>query len=102
MAPSDMLNLTLSEAAARVERRTLSPVELTEAALQRIAAVDKVLSAYITVCGEQAREVAQPATTSARSTVSPSPSRTTSTRAVSARRQARRSWPTSFPQRTPP
>src|SRR5207249_3993426 len=26
---------------------------------QRIAAVDKVLSAYITVCGEQAREVAQ-------------------------------------------
>ena len=59
MAQPDMLNLTLSEAAAQVERRTLSPVELTEAMLQRIAAVDKVLSAYITVCGEQAREVAQ-------------------------------------------
>ena len=59
MAQPDMLNLTLSEAAAQVERRTLSPVELTEAMLQRIAAVDKVLSAYITVGGEQAREVAQ-------------------------------------------
>ncbi len=59
MARPDIVNLTISEAAAQVERRTLSPVELTEAMLQRIAAVDKVLSAYITVCGEQAREVAQ-------------------------------------------
>ncbi len=59
MAQPDILNLTIGEAAAQVERRTLSPVELTEAMLQRIAAVDKVLSAYITVCGEQAREVAQ-------------------------------------------
>jgi aspartyl-tRNA(Asn)/glutamyl-tRNA(Gln) amidotransferase subunit A len=56
-----MLNLTISEAASQVERRTLSPVELTDAMLQRIAAVDKVLSAYITVCGEQARQVAQAA-----------------------------------------
>src|SRR5438094_6628728 len=58
MTHTNVLNLTIREAAAQVERRTLSPVELTEAMLQRIAAVDKVLTAYITVCGEQAREVA--------------------------------------------
>jgi aspartyl-tRNA(Asn)/glutamyl-tRNA(Gln) amidotransferase subunit A len=56
-----VLNLTISEAAARLARRALSPVELTDAVLQRIAAVDKTLGAYITVCGEQAREVAQAA-----------------------------------------
>src|SRR5260370_24140452 len=61
MTGTDMLNLTISEAASQVERRTLSPVELTDAMLQRIATVDKVLSAYITVCGEQARQVAQAA-----------------------------------------
>src|SRR5262245_56962708 len=61
MAPTDVLNLTISEAAAQMERRALSPVELTEAVLQRIAAVDKAINAYITVCDEQAREVAQAA-----------------------------------------
>src|SRR5262245_14195392 len=59
MAETDMLNLTMMEAASHIERRALSPVELTEAVLQRIAAVDKMLSAYITVCADQAREVAQ-------------------------------------------
>jgi aspartyl-tRNA(Asn)/glutamyl-tRNA(Gln) amidotransferase subunit A len=59
MTETDVLNLTISEAASQIERRTLSPVELTEAVLRRIAAVDKLLNAYITVCAEQAREVAQ-------------------------------------------
>jgi aspartyl-tRNA(Asn)/glutamyl-tRNA(Gln) amidotransferase subunit A len=61
MARTDMLDLTISEAASRLDCRALSPVELTEAALQRIAVVDKTLNAYITVCGEQARAVAQAA-----------------------------------------
>jgi aspartyl-tRNA(Asn)/glutamyl-tRNA(Gln) amidotransferase subunit A len=61
MTEIDVMDLTISEAASQVERRTLSPVELTDAMLRRIAAVDKVLNAYITVCGEQARQVAQAA-----------------------------------------
>jgi aspartyl-tRNA(Asn)/glutamyl-tRNA(Gln) amidotransferase subunit A len=61
MGATDVLNMTISEAAAQLERRTLSPVELTDAMVHRIAAVDKALNAYITVCGEEARAVAQAA-----------------------------------------
>jgi Asp-tRNA(Asn)/Glu-tRNA(Gln) amidotransferase A subunit family amidase len=45
MAPTDVLNLTIREAAAQIERSALSPVELTDAMLQRIAHVDKTLNA---------------------------------------------------------
>src|SRR5438874_11886218 len=58
MTHTNLVNLTIREAAAQIERSALSPVELTDAMLQRIAHVDKTLNAYITVCGEQAREVA--------------------------------------------
>src|SRR2546430_9050794 len=61
MAQGDLLDLTIIEAAARLEERRLSPVELTEAMLQRIANVDKQIRAYITVCDGQAREVARAA-----------------------------------------
>jgi aspartyl-tRNA(Asn)/glutamyl-tRNA(Gln) amidotransferase subunit A len=61
MKQTDILNLTISEAAAQIARSALSPVELTEAVLQRIADVNKTLNAYITVCDGQAREVAQAA-----------------------------------------
>jgi aspartyl-tRNA(Asn)/glutamyl-tRNA(Gln) amidotransferase subunit A len=61
MGATDVLNMTISEAAVQVERRTLSPVELIDAMVLRIAAVDKALNAYITVCGEEARAVAQAA-----------------------------------------
>src|SRR5204863_5433395 len=61
MKQTDILNLTISEAAAQIARSALSPVELTEAALQRIADVNKTLNAYITVCDRQARDVAQAA-----------------------------------------
>lgn len=61
MAATEVLSLTISEAAAQIERRALSPVELTDAMVQRISAVGKALNAYITVCAEQAREVAQAA-----------------------------------------
>src|SRR5437870_7569776 len=59
MAQAAPLNLTIAKAAPRLERRELSPVELTEAMLQRIAAVNPKLNAYITVCEPQAREVAR-------------------------------------------
>ncbi|MBI3628264.1 MAG: Asp-tRNA(Asn)/Glu-tRNA(Gln) amidotransferase subunit GatA [Candidatus Rokubacteria bacterium] len=59
MAPADLLTLTIAQAAPKLERRELSPVELTEAMLARIATVNKQLNAYITVCDQQAREAAQ-------------------------------------------
>src|SRR4030095_14276648 len=61
MGATAVLNMTISEAAAQVERRPLSPVELTDAMVHRIAAVNKALNAYITVCGEEARQGAQAA-----------------------------------------
>lgn len=59
MAPADLLTLTIAQAAPKLERRELSPVELIEAMLARIATVNKQLNAYITVCDQQAREAAQ-------------------------------------------
>lgn len=59
MAHSELLNLTIMQAASKLERRELSPVELTEATLLRIGAVNKQLNAYITVCDQQARDAAQ-------------------------------------------
>src|SRR2546423_2414584 len=61
MTHSDVENLTIREAAARIQRSALSPVELTDAMLHRIERLNKTLNAYITVCAEQAREVAQAA-----------------------------------------
>ena len=61
MSHSDVLDLTIREAATRIERGALSPVELTEAALSRIERVNKTLNAYITVCPQQARDVARAA-----------------------------------------
>jgi aspartyl-tRNA(Asn)/glutamyl-tRNA(Gln) amidotransferase subunit A len=61
MPQADLLNLTITDAAPRLERQELSPVELVDAMLQRIAAVNARLNAYITVCGAQAREAAQAA-----------------------------------------
>ena len=42
-----------------IRRRAISPVELVEAYLSRIERYDRVLRAYITVCGEQARAAAR-------------------------------------------
>src|SRR5262249_60186417 len=59
MTQSDLLDLTITQAAPKLERGELSPVDLTEATLQRIGAVNKQLNAYITVCEQQARDAAQ-------------------------------------------
>ena len=51
----------LASAAQLIERRTLSPVELTQACLDRIAARNGELRAFITVLAEQALATARQA-----------------------------------------
>ena len=52
--PDELTNLTLSEAAAAVRKRRVSPVELTEACLARIEQLNPRLNAFITVTAEAA------------------------------------------------
>jgi aspartyl-tRNA(Asn)/glutamyl-tRNA(Gln) amidotransferase subunit A len=58
---SETINLALEEAAALVRDRRVSPVELTEACLARIGAVEPRLNAFVTVTGELARAEAREA-----------------------------------------
>jgi aspartyl-tRNA(Asn)/glutamyl-tRNA(Gln) amidotransferase subunit A len=51
---SDLNRLTISEAAERLRRREISAVELTSACLDRIAAVEPRLNAFITVTADEA------------------------------------------------
>lgn len=53
--------LTIAEAAKLIERRALSPVELTRAFLDRIAAIDPQLNAYLLVTAEAALQAARAA-----------------------------------------
>jgi aspartyl-tRNA(Asn)/glutamyl-tRNA(Gln) amidotransferase subunit A len=54
-----MTDATLTELASAIRTGRLSPVELTEACLQRIERLDGRLHAFITVDGERARETAK-------------------------------------------
>ena len=54
-----MIDRPLSELAAAIRSGSLSPVELTEACLARIARLDGRLRAFVTVDGERAREAAR-------------------------------------------
>src|SRR5690349_15538845 len=47
--PSDLLRLSLAEAADLIGRRALSPVELTEAVMARIDALNPLLNAFTTL-----------------------------------------------------
>ncbi|WP_428492764.1 amidase [Rhodopila sp.] len=58
---SDLHDLSIAEAARLIERRHLSPVELTQAYLQRIEAYDAQLNAYLLVTAERALEAARTA-----------------------------------------
>jgi aspartyl-tRNA(Asn)/glutamyl-tRNA(Gln) amidotransferase subunit A len=51
----DLTSLSLAEAAARVFRREVTSLELTDACLARIAVYDPKVDAFITVLKEQAR-----------------------------------------------
>jgi len=52
---------TIAALAPRLRKKELSPVELTDAVLDRIAAVDDKVKAYITVMGDEARAAAKAA-----------------------------------------
>jgi aspartyl-tRNA(Asn)/glutamyl-tRNA(Gln) amidotransferase subunit A len=56
---TDLHFLTIAEAARLIERRQLSPVALTRAFLDRIAAIDPLLNAYLLVTAEQALDQAR-------------------------------------------
>jgi len=61
MTTADTADLSISEAADLVRKRKLSPIELTEACLERIAALDARVRAFITVTREDALASAQQA-----------------------------------------
>lgn len=57
----DVLNLSLTELAERIEARELSPVAAVEACLARIEATEERLNAYVQVFSETARDAARQA-----------------------------------------
>ena len=54
MTDRDLTDLTLKDAAARLKRGDLSPVDLTELMLARVERLNPELVAYVTVAGEEA------------------------------------------------
>ena len=60
-ATADLHYLPIAEAARLIERRRLSPVELTQAYLDRIATYDPQLNAYLLVTADRALEAARAA-----------------------------------------
>ena len=52
---TELWQLSATEVVARLRKRDVSPLELIDAALARIAAVDKPVNALPTVCAERAR-----------------------------------------------
>jgi aspartyl-tRNA(Asn)/glutamyl-tRNA(Gln) amidotransferase subunit A len=56
---TDLHFLTIAEAARLIERRQISPVALTRAFLDRIAAIDSQLNAYLLVTADQALDQAR-------------------------------------------
>ena len=62
MPPLDVSSVSLAQAAMLIEQRQVSPSELTEAYLERIAAVNPQINAYVRVTADHAREEARRAT----------------------------------------
>lgn len=58
---NELTGLTIAEAAEAIAAKSLSPVDLTEAYLQRIEALQPSVNAYITVTAERARADAKAA-----------------------------------------
>ena len=63
-ASGDPTDLTITELGAAFRARRLSPVEATEACLERIARLDPELHAFITVTADLALDQARVAATS--------------------------------------
>ncbi|HZT87003.1 MAG TPA: amidase [Stellaceae bacterium] len=58
---TDLAFTSAADLAAMIARREVSPVEVVEAVLARIAAAQPALNAFITVCAEEARAAARTA-----------------------------------------
>jgi aspartyl-tRNA(Asn)/glutamyl-tRNA(Gln) amidotransferase subunit A len=57
--PTDLHWLTIADAARQIERRLLSPVELADAVIARVEALDPQLNAFLLPTPEKAREQAR-------------------------------------------
>ena len=66
MTAGDLLHETVTGLAPLIESGQVSPVEVTQAYLERIEKLNDQLNAYITVCGEEALASAQEAETQIR------------------------------------
>ena len=106
---SELCYLSAAELSDRIERRSVSPVEIVTALLDRIAQYNDTLHSYITVCAEtalrDAREAEQEIAAGrrrGRCTGCRSPRRISSSRAASARRATRGHSSTSCRTRTRP
>ena len=56
---SDIVFLSATELSARMKAGELSPLEVTEAYLERISAVDSKVNSYVTLCADEALEAAR-------------------------------------------
>ena len=61
MTPAELKTLTLARALDLIRKKQLSPVELTEAVLQRIEAINSQVGVFITVTSDEARKQARSA-----------------------------------------
>ena len=61
MTDNDLLNGTITEVTRLIEKRELSPVELTEASIRRSESLDPVLRAFTTLSADYAMEKARQA-----------------------------------------
>ena len=59
MQVTELTALSIAEAAEQIERKAVSPVELTRAYLQRIERLNPLLNAYVTVIAEPALDEAR-------------------------------------------
>ena len=61
MATQELCFLSAAELAAQIRARTISPVEIVEAYLERIATFNEALRAYLYIASDQARDAARAA-----------------------------------------
>jgi len=61
MATNDLCFLSIAQLAEQIQKKTISPVEVTQAYLDRIAAVDPKLNSYLTITAERALQEARAA-----------------------------------------
>ncbi len=61
MEPNEICYLTIAETAAALRRKEISPIEITDALLNRIKVIDGKLHSFITLTADLARQQAHQA-----------------------------------------